>query len=165
MSEPYVGEIRLFAGNFAPNGWVLCDGRLLVISDFDVLYLLLGTTYGGDGVNTFAVPDLRGRVPVHAGPGFVLGQRGGAESVTLTVSQIPAHNHVPQASSGGATATNPSGQVWATWGPAPYSTNAPGSAMAAAATGGAGGGLAHDNMIPFVGLNFILAAFGIFPSQ
>src|SRR5262245_66292769 len=100
MSQPFIGEIRMFGGNFAPAGWAFCDGSLLVISQNDALFNLIGTTYGGDGQTTFALPDLRSRVPVHVGQGFALGQTGGAETVTLTTSQIPAHHHVPQANSG-----------------------------------------------------------------
>src|SRR5580765_914368 len=103
MSQPFVGEIRMFAGNFAPAGWALCDGSILPISENDVLFTLIGTTYGGDGQQTFALPDLRSRVPLHQGSGFVLGQSAGVESVTLTQNQIPAHTHVPQASSGAGT--------------------------------------------------------------
>src|SRR5438309_1605572 len=98
MSSPFIGEIRMFAGNFAPAGWAFCNGALIPISENDTLFNLIGTTYGGDGQNTFALPDLQSRVPVHVGPGFALGQTGGAEAVTLTTSQIPAHTHVPQAS-------------------------------------------------------------------
>src|SRR5260370_35455725 len=93
MSEPYVGEIRMFAGNFAPAGWMFCEGQLLPISEFDTLFNLIGTTYGGDGQSTFALPDLRGRLPIHQGGGFTLAETGGVEDVTLTVSQIPAHSH------------------------------------------------------------------------
>src|SRR5438093_4597758 len=100
MSQPYYGEIRIFPGNFAPAGWAVCDGSLLSISDYDVLFNLIGTTYGGDGQTTFALPDLRSRAPVHQGSGFVIGQAGGVETVTLTVNQIPVHSHVPQAANG-----------------------------------------------------------------
>src|SRR5215475_4204714 len=97
MSSPYIGEIRMFAGNFAPAGWALCNGALIPIDQNDALFNLIGTTYGGDGQTTFALPNLQSRVPVHVGPGFALGQAGGAETVTLTTSQIPAHSHVPLA--------------------------------------------------------------------
>src|SRR6202165_5378460 len=93
MSQPYVGEIRMFAGNFAPAGWMFCEGQLLPISEYETLFNLIGTTYGGDGQSTFALPDLRGRLPLHQGNGFTLAETGGVEEVTLTVSQIPAHNH------------------------------------------------------------------------
>src|SRR5262245_51349271 len=101
MAQPYVGEIRMFAGNFAPAGWMFCSGQLLPISEFETLFNLIGTTYGGDGQSTFALPNLQSRVPIHQGSGFVIGQAAGSESVTLTTSQIPNHNHVPQALTGG----------------------------------------------------------------
>src|SRR6516164_5841786 len=116
MSSPFVGEIRMFAGNFAPVGWAFCNGALAPISQYDTLFNLIGTTYGGDGVNTFALPNLQSRVPVHVGPGFALGQTGGAETVTLNTSQIPAHSHVPlalSAQSGQGTQSTPSGNFWA----------------------------------------------------
>src|SRR4029077_14385618 len=100
MSSPFIGEIRMFGGNFAPQGWAFCNGALIPISENDALFNLIGTTYGGDGQSTFALPNLQSRVPIHVGPGFALGQSGGTESVTLTTNQIPAHSHVPQASTG-----------------------------------------------------------------
>src|ERR1700756_3531820 len=112
MSSPFVGEIRMFAGNFAPAGWAFCNGALLPISENDVLFNLIGTTYGGDGQETFALPDLQSRIPIHAGPGFILGQNGGVESVTLTTSQIPAHSHVPLANNNPGTSTTPQNSVW-----------------------------------------------------
>src|SRR6266550_1519616 len=110
MAQPYVGEIRMFAGNFAPAGWMFCEGQLLPISENETLFQLIGTTYGGDGQSTFALPDLRGRVPLHQGNGFILAETGGAEETTLTVSQIPAHNHPLLGSSSIATGTPPAGQ-------------------------------------------------------
>ena len=107
MAQPYVGEIRMFAGNFAPYGWALCEGQLLQISDFDALFQVIGTSYGGDGETTFALPDLRGRIPIHQGNGFILAETGGAEVITLTVNQIPAHNHRLRASSDAANTANP----------------------------------------------------------
>src|SRR6201999_4560318 len=116
MSSPYIGEIRMFGGNFAPAGWAFCNGALLPISENDVLFNLIGTTYGGDGQNTFALPDLQSRVPVHqgtlAGQTYTLGQTGGSESVTLTTSQIPSHSHVPQANNAAGTSTSPQNSVW-----------------------------------------------------
>lgn len=166
MSSPFIGEIRMFAGNFAPAGWAFCDGSLIPISANETLFNLIGTTYGGDGQSTFALPDLRSRVPVHAGPGFALGQAGGAETVTLTTSQIPAHSHVPQAFSNPGNQPGPNNSVWANSGSSSvYSSDAPGLAMAAAAVGSAGGSQPHDNMIPFLVINFIISLFGIFPSQ
>jgi microcystin-dependent protein len=166
MSSPFIGEIRMFAGNFAPAGWAFCDGALLLISENDALFNLIGTTYGGDGQETFALPDLSSRVPVHVGPGFALGQSGGAEVVTLTINQIPSHTHVPQANSGKGTQAGPTNGLWAASSPSlnEYSTSAPSLVMNAAAMGPAGGSQPHDNMLPFVGVNFILSLFGIFPS-
>jgi microcystin-dependent protein len=168
MSSPYVGEIRMFAGNFAPVGWALCQGQLIAISENETLFQLIGTTYGGDGVNTFALPNLSSRVPVHVGPGFALGQAAGAESVTLTTSQIPAHSHVPQCSTSAVSppnASSPANNVWAQSVLNNYSSDAPSSPMNAAACGSAGGSQPHDNMIPFLVVNFIISLFGIFPSQ
>src|SRR5438105_10732712 len=113
MSSPFVGEIRMFGGNFAPAGWAFCDGALIPISENDTLFNLIGTTYGGDGQETFALPNLQSRVPVHVGPGFALGQSGGTESVTLTAGQIPAHTHPGGVSSAAATASSPAGNVFA----------------------------------------------------
>jgi microcystin-dependent protein len=167
MSGPYVGEIRMFAGNFAPAGWAFCAGQLLPISENPTLFQLIGTTYGGDGQNTFALPNLQSQVPIHVGPGFALGQSGGAETVTLTTSQMPAHSHVPQCTSAQATASGPSGNVWAVPNPSVtiYSDVAPSLAMSPAAVGSAGGSQPHDNMIPFLVINFIISLFGVFPSQ
>src|ERR687885_3038412 len=111
MAQPYVGEIRMFGGNFAPAGWAFCDGSVLPISENETLFQLLGTTYGGDGESTFALPDLRGRVPIHQGNGFILAETGGVEEVTLTVSQIPAHNHALVATTSVANQTSPSNNV------------------------------------------------------
>ncbi len=113
MSSPFVGEIRMFGGNFAPAGWAFCDGATLPIDQNDVLFQLIGTTYGGDGQTTFNLPDLRGRVPLHQGSGFVIGEQAGVESVTLTTSQIPSHNHIPQASSSSGTQSGPANGLWA----------------------------------------------------
>src|SRR5438093_8709700 len=119
MAQPYVGEIRMFAGNFAPSGWMFCEGQLLPISENTTLFNLIGTTYGGDGQSTFALPDLRGRVPIHQGSGFTLAETGGAEEITLTVSQIPAHTHPMLGSTGAATTADPTHNVLAT---APFAT-------------------------------------------
>lgn len=166
MSSPFIGEIRMFAGNFAPVGWAFCNGALIPISENDALFNLIGTTYGGDGQNTFALPNLQSRVPVHVGPGFALGQSGGAETVTLTTSQIPAHTHVPQAFSTQGNQASPANNVWAAEPTLDlYSTATPGGVMAPAAIGSAGGSQPHDNMVPFLVINFIISLFGIFPSQ
>jgi microcystin-dependent protein len=164
MGTPYVGEIRMFAGNFAPAGWALCQGQILAISENDVLFTLIGTTYGGDGQTTFALPDLRSRVPVHVGPGFVQGQTAGVESVTLTTSQIPAHSHVPLCNSGAGTNASPQNDVWAALDSNIYSDVAPSVIMAPSALGSTGGSQPHDNMVPFLVINFIISLFGVFPS-
>lgn len=168
MSQPFIGEIRMFAGNFAPVGWSFCNGALIPIDQNDALFNLIGTTYGGDGQTTFALPNLQSRVPVHVGPGFALAQTGGAETVTLTTSQIPAHSHVAMASTSSATPPNvsgPDGNVWAQSTLNNYSSDPPTSNMAANAIGSTGGSQPHDNMIPFLVINFILSLFGVFPSQ
>ena len=167
MSSPFIGEIRMFGGNFAPAGWAFCDGSLIPISENDALFQLIGTTYGGDGQTTFALPDLRSRVPIHVGPGFVLGQNGGVETVTLTTSQIPAHSHVPQGNSGAGTQVGPGNGIWASTSPSlnQYSNVAPSLNMDPGAIGLTGGSQPHDNMVPFLAVNFILSLFGIFPSQ
>ncbi len=169
MGQPYVGEIRMFAGTFAPAGWMFCDGSLIPISENDTLFNLIGTTYGGDGQNTFALPDLRGRVPIHQGTSFgqsfVIGELAGQETVALTVSQIPAHSHVPLAQSSNGTQVSPTNGAWAASAVAAYSDQAPGAAMNSAALGQSGGSQPHDNMMPFLTVNFIISMFGIFPSQ
>ena len=168
MSNPYVGEIRMFGGNFAPAGWALCNGQLLPISENDVLFNLIGTTYGGDGQSTFALPNLQSRLPLHQGTGFVIGQAAGVESVTLTTQQIPAHNHVPQCQTASNQQQGPGNGLWAATAPATtqiYANTAPGAAMNVGAVGPAGGSQPHDNMMPFLAVNFIISLFGIFPSQ
>lgn len=174
MPTPFVGEIRLFAGNFAPAGWAFCDGSLMSIAENEVLFVLIGTTYGGDGQSTFALPDLRGRVPLHMGqgPGLsnrVVGQSGGEELVTLTASQMPGHRHALRASTAAASGSaGVAGGLLAT--PAStrlYGTTAAGAGatMAASAVAVAGGSQPHENRAPSLGLNFIIALFGVFPSQ
>ena len=169
MGTPYVGEIRMFAGNFAPAGWAFCNGALLAISENDVLFTLIGTTYGGDGQSTFALPDLQSRVPVHMGTGggssYIIGQSSGVESVTLTTSQIPAHSHVPLCNSGAGTNASPQNDVWAALDSNIYSDVAPSVIMAPSALGSTGGSQPHDNMVPFLVINFIISLFGVFPSQ
>lgn len=169
MSAPYVGEIRIFAGNFAPAGWAFCDGSLIAISENDTLFNLIGTTYGGDGQETFALPNLSSRMPLHMGQGlgfsnYVLGEMTGVESVTLNVNQIPAHTHVPTANSA-SSSDSPNGNVWASASVvAPYGATPSTAQMNAAAVGGAGGSQPHENMHPFSVVNFIISLFGIFPS-
>nr|WP_314845271.1 tail fiber protein [uncultured Microbacterium sp.] len=169
MSEPYIGEIRMFAGNFAPAGWAFCDGSLLSIAEFETLFVLIGTTYGGDGQQTFAVPDLRGRSPIHAGQSrdgenYVLGQSAGLEKVTLTTQQLPAHAHGATTASA-AGATGPSNARWAAQQAAAFSDATPGAQLAADAVSPAGGDQPHENMPPFLALTYIISLFGIFPSQ
>jgi microcystin-dependent protein len=165
VSSPFIGEIRMFGGNFAPVGWAFCNGALIPIDQNDALFNLIGTTYGGDGQTTFALPNLQSRVPVHVGPGYAIGQTGGAETVTLTTSQIPAHTHVAQGNAGAATAANPAGNLWASGTNTPYSDQPAGVQANAAAIQSAGGSQPHDNMVPFLVVNFIISLFGIFPSQ
>lgn len=168
MAQPYVGEIRIFAGNFAPAGWMFCEGQLLPISENEVLFQLIGTTYGGDGESTFALPDMRGRIPVHQGNGFILAETGGAEEITLTVNQIPAHSHALLATSDAATATAPGPSVTLArnTNPAisPYGTDNPSVNLSPSAIGPVGGSQPHTNFQPYLCVNYIISLFGIFPS-
>jgi len=166
MGEPFVGEIRMFGGNFPPSGWAFCSGQLMPISENDTLFNLIGTTYGGDGQETFGLPDLQGRIPIHQGSGFVIGQKAGEESVTLTTNQIPGHSHVPTCQSTNAPASPPANGVWATT-PSQliYSSNAPATPMNAGISTIAGGSQPHDNMMPYLVVSFIISLFGVFPSQ
>jgi microcystin-dependent protein len=170
MAQPYVGEIRMFAGNFAPVGWLFCAGQLLPIAENEVLFQLIGTTYGGDGETTFALPDLRSRVPIHQGTGpsgntRIMGELGGVESVTLTTQQIPAHSHPLRVSTAVANNSNPAGSVP---GESPsvtlYLEESPSVAMNASAITPTGGNQPHNNMQPYQCVNFIISLFGIFPS-
>jgi microcystin-dependent protein len=167
MAQPYVGEIRMFAGNFAPAGWMFCEGQILPISENETLFQLVGTTYGGDGESTFALPDLRGRLPLHFGNGFVLAETGGAEEITLTLQQIPAHSHVFRASNNSASGTAPQGQLPAKSSGAtvsPYGTDVPLTALHPSALGPVGGSQPHTNFQPYLCIDFIISLFGIFPS-
>ena len=163
MSSPYVGEIRMFGGNFAPAGWLFCDGSLLPISENEALFALIGTNYGGDGQTTFALPDLRGRVPIHSGQGFVLGETAGSEMVTLTVGQMPSHVH-PSASSSTATLGNAAEHVLGSGSAVIYSANSPSIDYPSQALLPVGGSQTHNNMMPYLGITFIISLFGIFPS-
>lgn len=173
MASPYIGEIRMFGGNFAIQGWSFCNGASLPIAQNDVLFNLIGTTYGGDGVNTFNLPNLLGRIPIHQGQGaglqnYVLGQQGGVETVTLTVAQLPPHSHGALGSASGAAVSSPSN---ATWGNSGLANNSfvPGSSanavMNAGSIGMTGNNLPHDNILPFLAINFIIALVGIYPTQ
>jgi microcystin-dependent protein len=171
MADPFVGEVRLFAGNFAPVGWALCQGQLLAIADNAALFSLIGTTYGGDGANTFALPDLSGRVPLHqgGGPGLshrAMGESGGSEQVTLTPQQMAAHTHGLMATSAPAlAASGPAGSVLAAATVKLYGSSPPTTQMATGAVVPAGGAQPHDNMAPFVAMNYIISLFGVYPSQ
>ena len=164
MAQPYVGEVRMFAGNFAPAGWEFCSGQLLPISENEVLFQLIGTTYGGDGQSTFALPDLRGRLPLHQGNGIILAETGGAEEITLTVAQMPAHSHPMQASSGAASGRSPQGAVLAQAQGDVYASSFAALQMGLQAIGSVGGSQPHTNMQPYLCVNFIISLFGIFPS-
>lgn len=167
MAQPYVGEIRIFAGNFAPAGWMFCEGQLLPISENETLFQLIGTTYGGDGESTFALPDLRGRIPLHQGNSFTLAETGGAEEVTLTVNQIPAHGHALLASTNLASQVAPANLVAGKSSGAtvsPYGQDQPLVVISPQAVGPAGGNQPHSNFQPYLCLDFIISLFGIFPS-
>jgi microcystin-dependent protein len=166
MAQPYVGEIRMFAGNFAPAGWMFCEGQLLPIAENETLFNLIGTTYGGDGQSTFALPDLRGRVPLHFGSGLSLAETGGVETVTLTVNQIPAHTHPYTASINVAQDTSPSNKTVCQTGSALlYIQDVTDSNMSPQAVSPAGASQPHDNFQPYLCVDFIISLFGIFPSQ
>lgn len=158
----------MFAGNFAPAGWMFCEGQLLPISEYETLFNLIGTTYGGDGQSTFALPDLRGRLPLHQGNGFVLAETGGAEEITLSVQQIPGHSHPLLGSGSNAASTDPAGNVGARVTVAsvfPYGTDAPLQPLSPLAVGQVGGSQPHTNFQPYLCIDFIISLFGIFPSQ
>lgn len=169
MAQPFIGEIRMFAGNFAPVGWEFCDGQLVPISENDAMFTLIGTTYGGDGETTFALPNLQSRIPIHQGQGGgltnrVLAEMGGVETVTLTTQQMPVHNHALVASQNVGANANPQGQLLAA------GTNvqffraiAPNANMAPNIISPAGGSQPHDNLMPYLCINYIISMFGIFP--
>ena len=170
MSTPYIGEVRMVGFNFAPIDWAFCDGSLLPISQYQALFTLIGTTYGGDGQQTFALPDLRGRFPFHQGSNglgttLVMGQISGTETVTLTSNQIPTHTHTLSGNSAAGTQPSPAGGFWAQSSLKAYSTAAPAHAMASSAVSSVGGNQPHDNMPPFLAINFVISLFGIYPSQ
>lgn len=169
MSEAYIGEIRIFAGNYAPVNWAICDGSLLSINQYEALYTLVGTTYGGDGTTTFGIPDLRGRVPIHMGqgPGLSvrnLAEQGGVEIVTLTQAAMPAHTHAVMAVNAAGTLKSPNGGYFAnTSGCKAYSTAVPNAVMAAQLTSAGGVSQAHGNMMPYMVTNYIIALIGMYP--
>src|SRR4051812_352598 len=168
MAQPYVGEIRMFAGNFAPAGWMFCEGQLLPISENETLFQLIGTTYGGDGQSTFALPDLRGRIPLHQGNNFILAETGGAEEITLTVQQIPAHGHPFLGTTAIATTNSPNSNVLAqSTGSTifPYGTDQPLTNLSPSTISPVGGSQPHTNFQPYLCIDFIISLFGIFPSQ
>lgn len=165
MAQPYVGEIRMFGGNFAPAGWMFCEGQLLPISENETLFQLIGTTYGGDGQSTFALPDLRGRIPMHQGNGYILAETGGVEEVTLTTGQIPSHSHGLIATSTPGTQSSPAGNRLAqSRNIVPYINEAPNGTFRGTAVATTGGSQPHTNMQPYLCVNFIISLFGIFPS-
>jgi microcystin-dependent protein len=170
MSQPYIGEIRMFGGSFAPAGWAFCAGQLMPISENDALFTLIGTTYGGDGQETFGIPDLQGRTPIHAGQGpgqnYQLGEKAGVESVTLTTNTIPVHNHAYVASSALGTGSDPTNSLISQHPTASaYSVAPPTGAMNTAVVGPMGGSQPHDNMQPYLCVTYIISLFGIFPTQ
>jgi microcystin-dependent protein len=164
MSEPFLGEIKIISWNFPPKGWTFCNGQLMPINQNQALFSILGTTYGGDGMRTFGLPDLQGRTPFHVGNGIVLGEMGGETSHTLNISELPAHNHVPVGSKNSPSAPSASGNVWSTFANNLYNSTVD-SAMSPACILPSGGNQPHENMSPYLVLNFIIALQGIFPSQ
>lgn len=180
MSQPYVGQMMMFAGNFAPAGWMTCQGQLVPISEFETLFNLIGTTYGGDGQSTFGLPDMQGRIPIHQGTGsglspYVIGQSGGVEQVTLTTQQIPVHSHVPSTNTNGANSPAPTaGTILADEitlnqpsGGNAFAYLAPGGAqvtMPAATVAPTGGSQPHENIQPILTVTWIISMFGVFPS-
>jgi microcystin-dependent protein len=165
MAEPFLSEIRIFSFVYAPQGWALCNGQLFPINQNQALFSLLGTTYGGNGQTNFALPDLRGRVPIHEGSGHTLGERAGAQSHTLSIAQIPTHSHVVRATTTGQDSISPSGNYYAETAPSEFYSGTGSTAMNPAVISNTGGSQAHLNMQPFLTLSFCIALQGIFPSQ
>ena len=170
MSEPFVGEIRMFAGNFAPRGWAFCDGQLLAVSQNDALFSLLGTIYGGDGRTTFGLPDLRGRIPIHAGsgPGLSprrLGAKAGAENETLTTNQLASHSHDWNANTAASTVATPQGKVLAAGLPRLFNPVDQNTSLASTTIANTGGTQSHTNLMPTLCIHFIIALVGIYPSR
>jgi len=167
MSTPFIGEILIVPFGFAPKGFALCNGQVLPISQNQALFSILGTTYGGDGRTTFALPNFQGRVPIHTGQGHLLGESAGQQHVTLTAGQMPAHSHVVTCSAAAATSQNPAGNVWAAESTGQFSLyrSTADTLLSPSAIGNTGGGQPHENMQPFLGLNFVIALQGVFPSR
>jgi len=168
MSEPFLAEVRIIGFNFAPRGWAFCDGQILPINQNQSLYSLLGTTYGGDGRTSFALPDLRGRAPMHVGDSHQLGQKSGEETHTLSPNEMPSHDHVLKASSTDGDSINPGGGLLARTAGLIYQENAPEADLVTIRSGSVanvGGGQAHENMMPYITLNFAIALAGLFPSR
>ena len=172
MADGYIGEIKIFGGSFAPAGWAFCDGSLLETGNYEVLFALLKNTYGGDGVNNFALPDLRGRVPIHAGQGNglsarTLGETGGAETVSLTTAQLPSHSHVPRVNDGKGEADTPAGNFWAASSKIAQfvAADLANTTMNSGAVQANGADESHENMLPFLPLNFIICLDGDFPES
>lgn len=169
MSEPYIGEIRMVAFNFAPNGWAFCNGETIAISQNTALFSLIGTTYGGDGVTTYQLPNLESRLPVHMGSdnqgnNYVIGELSGVEEVTVLTSQLPAHNHALRAAAAAGTETSPAGAVWAESALEQFSTVSPTGAFGATMTQ-TGGSQPHNNLQPFLAINYVISLFGVYPSR
>jgi microcystin-dependent protein len=165
MSTPFLSEIKIVSFNFPPKGWAFCNGQTLSIQQNAALFSLLGTTYGGNGVSTFQLPNLQGLMPVHQGSGFTLGQVGGAQNVTLIVSQMPLHTHQANGTTSSPSSGSPGNNLWCQNSVNTYSDQNPGVAMAAASIGNAGGSQPHNNMSPYLVLNFVIALQGIYPSR
>ncbi|HEX9046134.1 MAG TPA: tail fiber protein [Verrucomicrobiae bacterium] len=164
MAQPFLSEIRIFSFNFAPSGWAMCNGQLMLINQNQALFALLGTTYGGDGVSTFALPNLQTRVPVHMGNGFTLGQTGGEQTHTLTAVELAQHTHGVVASANAANQGSSANNYWANGNQPAYAASAD-TQMAAGSISSVGGNQSHNNMPPFLTLNFCIALQGVFPSQ
>jgi microcystin-dependent protein len=167
MSTPYLGEIMMFAGNFAPTGWALCNGQTMNISQNAALFALLGTTYGGNGTSTFALPDLRSRVPMHVGPGNVQGEMAGSQTVQLAVNNLPGHSHQALCTKNEGASPDPAGMVWASTGASRRYDAPSGTALAATAISNAGNAepTPHNNLQPLLAVNFCIALVGIFPTR
>jgi microcystin-dependent protein len=165
MTEPYLGEIAIFSFSFAPQGWAQCNGQLLQINQNSALFAILGTTYGGNGTSTFGLPNLQGRVPVHVGSSYTLGQAGGEAGHALTALEMPSHTHVPIASGAAADRSTPNGNAWAVNANYPAYSSQPDESMSPEGVAQAGANQPHPNMSPYLTLNFCIALAGIFPPR